>query len=514
MRRLIALFLMIALPCFGAYNYLPSAEDGEFVLLSGNYYVWTAKGTPTPTSDLILQYFGTGSDASTAIDKTANGYDGTVTGASILAVTNGLFDADNLAYSMSGSSQYIDAGTQVRSGFADPTNVPRLYVSMWVRADTFSGNDGLFAFTPFANGHGSFDAHFLSGNLHFQLLAPFTSHQRTVVGVPSNLGAWNHYVFVWDAPNGTASQGIYIYENGVLLAANGVNTADYGIIATNHKLIVGGYYGSAYTLDGDIWGVEMGTNVTAYISNLPATNRSQAVTLGILSDYVNENLADGLVFDWEANSLLDDGSTNSATMSTASAPTQLGDSTNGWYSFNGSANLISGGDYDYFTFSDGAGNDKPFTISAWINPNSLGVYNTIVGKFDASSSSEYLFLLDSGKLAITLYNAVGYANQIGRKYNSSTIATGTWSHVVATYDGTESAGGIDIYLNGVEVDDTDVIGGTYTGMGNQVTPLGIGSARGSTATLLFNGLLDQTLIWNTALTSNQVFNLYNAGRGN
>ena len=59
------------------------------------------------------------------------------------------------------------------------------------------------------------------------------------------------------------------------------------------------------------------------------------------------------------------------------------------------------------------------------------------------------------------------------------MGQGVWNHVAVTYDATEANTGINLYLNGVLVDDTDNSGGSYTAMENLGAVVKIGAAKSS-----------------------------------
>ncbi|MBU0677468.1 MAG: hypothetical protein KJ626_05065, partial [Verrucomicrobia bacterium] len=84
---------------------------------------------------------------------------------------------------------------------------------------------------------------------------------------------------------------------------------------------------------------------------------------------------------------------------------------------------------------------------------------------------------------------------------SDPLPTLSWSHVAATYDGTN----VLIYING-ELDSTHATTGDGTVTAN---PVGLGYATEGTRYL--NGMLDDARIYNAALTSNQLYSLYELG---
>jgi hypothetical protein len=64
---------------------------------------------------------------------------------------------------------------------------------------------------------------------------------------------------------------------------------------------------------------------------------------------------------------------------------------------------------------------------------------------------------------------------IGRQY-SGAFSLNTWYHVAATYDGGTSASGVKIYINGVRVDDTDNVSGSFAAVRDISIPFTIGQS--------------------------------------
>ena len=82
--------------------------------------------------------------------------------------------------------------------------------------------------------------------------------------------------------------------------------------------------------------------------------------------------------------------------------------------------------------------------------------------------------MESGQLRFLLFDqGTGYIS----RYCSTPIEKNTWYHVVGTYDGTETAEGIKVYINGIRSDNT-TSESAYIAMSNQSSSLTIGSMTG------------------------------------
>ena len=178
--------------------------------------------------------------------------------------------------------------------------------------------------------------------------------------------------------------------------------------------------------------------------------------------------------------------------------------------FDGIADYVSIADHNDFSFGNGI-TDVAFSVSAWINMNDATNF-PIVCK-DTSSHREWSFLVNtSDKLRFYVYDNDASAFQ-GRDYNVAlTSHEGKWIHVVATYNGVETnpSAGINLYINGEAVDNTDYNSGSYTAMHNKDGLVTIGARlEGSSYA---NGCITEVVIFDRNLTQAEVNELYNDGK--
>lgn len=90
--------------------------------------------------------------------------------------------------------------------------------------------------------------------------------------------------------------------------------------------------------------------------------------------------------------------------------------------------------------------DTPFTIAAWIKPASGGPACLLSKNDDRSQLRGFDIMLRKGKLAVHLIHKWN-SNAI-QVVTDDKIKTGRWQHLLVTYDGSSSAAGVQIYLNG------------------------------------------------------------------
>ena len=159
--------------------------------------------------------------------------------------------------------------------------------------------------------------------------------------------------------------------------------------------------------------------------------------------------------------------------------------------FNGSSSNIS------IPTLGGSFYDNDFSISLWVNLNSLGAVSTAY-LFSGAGSRDIFINFNSGDSGGGI-SARLYDGTIRDVVYSSAVA-GNWYHVVFVRSKTN---GLNLYVNGISRDTN-----AFTGNANALsfTSDGIGGRVQDRNTT--DGRIDQVRIFNTALTSSQVTQLY------
>ena len=162
-----------------------------------------------------------------------------------------------------------------------------------------------------------------------------------------------------------------------------------------------------------------------------------------------------------------------------------------------------GGNSD-FSFTDGAGNDSAFSVSAWVKLDS-----NVRARIAAKGNMEWLFTTDSdSKFGLYLWSNDGTSAYLNHR-ETTALSTGVWHHLVATYDGSNTVGGINLYRAGSAVTMQNASAGTYAGMASQQGALRIGQWEVNSSVM--NGLVDEVAIFDYELTASQVSSIYNSG---
>lgn len=194
---------------------------------------------------------------------------------------------------------------------------------------------------------------------------------------------------------------------------------------------------------------------------------------------------------------------------------------NGATDFPGGANDYLNVNYNsVFDFVDGGG-DLPFSVSLAVNVDNVGANDFFVcwgGTAQAPNQSiqwECFVRNDSSnyKPRFWIYDYTG-TTQNGRIAITSndTISLSTNVHLVFTYDGSATEGGMKIYINGAEATSyTSDSSGSYSGMSGVNDPLTIGN-RGFNRVVsanAYDGRQDGLGIWDKELTAAEVTAIYN-----
>lgn len=215
-------------------------------------------------------------------------------------------------------------------------------------------------------------------------------------------------------------------------------------------------------------------------------------------------LTDGLISYWKL-----DGNSNDA------VSTNNGTDTSITYS-SGNGKIVQGAGMNGSSSRSSVGNSSALTpnaisIAAWVKRNSTGTLDQILTRDYADSGNAntraYQFRLDTTDVAqFVPFNA----SSVGVITGSTTISSGTWYHIVGTWDGTT----INLYVNGTS-DATGVsFSGTLRSGGANNTYIGADQNGGAGAPAnFFDGAIDEVGIWNRALTGAEITQLYNGGSG-
>jgi fibronectin type 3 domain-containing protein len=156
-------------------------------------------------------------------------------------------------------------------------------------------------------------------------------------------------------------------------------------------------------------------------------------------------------------------------------------------SFNGTNAWVTANSSSSLTLTTG------LTAEAWVNPTTLGnAYRTVAFKEGGGGEVWSLYGNQSGSQQTPLgeVQVGGYKDAVG----TAGLATGTWSHVALTFDGTS----VRLYVNGTLVSTTAAAGSLITSTG--ALRIGGNNIWGE----YFSGLIDEVRVYNRALSAAEI----------
>mgnify|MGYP003647159091 CR=1 FL=1 len=193
--------------------------------------------------------------------------------------------------------------------------------------------------------------------------------------------------------------------------------------------------------------------------------------------------------------------------------------------FSSAGDTIDIADSDNLSFTDGAGTDKPFSITAWVYVGDITTDSGVIisrrnnaGAGDAKG--EWIVGHTNGGLYAILYadpaqNVAGSFSTGNRIYFLDTgtkLSSATWHLVTVTYDGTQNASGLKVYKDAVAISPNIATAKVdYAGMPNFDIVTTIGGTDSPTGNT-FDDYIADTAVFNKALSSTEVTEIYNGGK--
>ena len=149
----------------------------------------------------------------------------------------------------------------------------------------------------------------------------------------------------------------------------------------------------------------------------------------------------------------------------------------------------------------------PFTLSAWINLQVFSVPFPTIFSLKTNVDSYGVHISNQGSyLGFIFGSSAGFYK--GKTNTPSTFFVGNWVNVVLVYNGlgARTAANFKAYLNGIAT--THDNAGAFAAPSNTINRIGLRSDNNQA----FRGLVDNTLIYNRALTSEEVNQNFQATR--
>jgi|14_taG_2_1085336.scaffolds.fasta_scaffold07560_2 hypothetical protein len=377
-----------------------------------------------------------------------------------------------------------------------------LSISAWFKIDNSSSNSYFNIITKWISGDSAWSSYVTksTGILSFWISTNGSSQSQINSTTNVNDGNWHHFLGINDGTN------IKLYIDGNLEDTGTGGT----IYNSTQNVLIGKTNQNSFLFSGELSNVQIfntaltdGTGGTVnqietlYNNGSPLTSMSGFTSLQGWWKLDASATYDG------SNWTIEDSSSNSND-GTSSGMTQ--------------ANLVqsdlsfTSGYSPYALSFDGAndyidcGNDSSLqitgdlTLSAWVNIGTSTSIMRLINK-DNGSNRAWIMLIVSGKIRFTRFYT---ASSLYYMDSSISVNDSNWHHIACVNDSTGTA---KIYIDGVE--DTASTGtNTGTVLHNASVTLKLG---GDFYSQYLNGSLSNVSIWNAALTSAQVTEIYNEG---
>ncbi len=432
------------------YDRALSATEIEELYNSSSSYITSAPAYSPSTLDLEFEE----NEGSTTYDATSNNNDGNINGATWTSGSIGSalsFDRND----------YVDCGSD---SSLDITN--ELTISTWIKPTQNSKHATILAKEDYPNNKG-YLLHQLSGTDLMFRLYDGTNKYTLEASNQVSTNNWQHIVATYDGSE------MKLYKNGTQIASR---SGPSSIATTTQPL----YIGDRSTVDQAFQGTIDETQI--YDRALSASEIEELYSIYTMPSTLDlefEENEGSTTYDATSNN--NDGNINGATWTSGSIGSAL--------SFDRNDYVDCGSDSSLDITNE-------LTISTWIKPTQNSKHATILAKEDYPNNKGYLLHQLSGtNLMFRLYDGT---NKYTLKASNS-VSTNNWQHIVATYDGTT----MKLYKNGTQI--ASMNGPTTIATTTQ--PLYIGDR--TTVDQAFQGTIDETQIYNKALSAGEVEELHN-----
>jgi len=376
-------------------------------------------------------------------------------------------------------------GTGITTGSLTDLSISDTFsFSLWVKLDSVQQYKHILANSHFGNGFALL-VKSVGGNLVWGFHvngwnSNFINDSSAIVA-----NQWYHIAVSWNNTNGAK---MYINNGSEITGLSGTTL---GNLSTN--IVIGASSSVQYAPIGQIDGVsifnyELSSSQVTTLYGSSSTGIGNPMTLNPVAFY---NLGDKSAFNG-ANYLVPNIAAEEADGDIAT-------------SFSPYALDFDSASSDYIQINNGSSLTNGFselTVSIWANFSSLSTNMGLISKDLVNQRSfDFRFITSSG--VNLLVSTDGVNNSQTLYYPTSSITTGVWYNFIGTYDGSK----LSIYVNGSLIDDTITLTGSLQ---NTTSNLYVGT-RGYLTSNSFNGQLSNASIWNTALTSAQVSEIYSEG---
>ena len=355
--------------------------------------------------------------------------------------------------------------------------------SIWVKFNSFSSiqaiSSGLSGQSPPFNlyvYHSGGTSTFaiergFGGTIHY------SSTYNTEIQASTSVNTWYHIVYTYTA----STKAIEVFLNGNSIGTDTLNASASGTISSTQLL--GGRNGGG-SIDANLDQVRLFSKALnqTEVDTLFAEEACVYTATTTDNDYPTTNLA---YYKLDNSAEDEKGSYDGTESNIEYRFGRFGQAA----VFNGSSRIGTG--ITSFT--------NNLAISMWLNPSSLHSNgNWVFGNWNGTSQDFYIYVKSNGQLDLNFDGNDGSGTSFG---SAGDISIGNWNHFVVSM----SNGNFTVYLNSVLLGSGTTTNTTFS----NGQDFEIGNMPKSSSVPSWNGLIDQVRIYNAALTSSQVTDLYN-----
>lgn len=372
-------------------------------------------------------------------------------------------------------------------------------VSMWIKFDSTYMDGGAGSYHYFLSKRSGENGiqHWLqndSGTWYLYIGTGSGSFSGTKLSSPSiSLDTWYHIVIYH---NGASS---YIYLNGTQysISLNAITdpAANLEIGANNINHTTGGYVDEV-----GIWNRELTqTDVTTlYNSGTPLPYWSASTVSGdstlptsMVSYWTMDETSSTRADSVGSNSLTDSGSTSYATGKQSNAAD---------FESSSSQKLSKSSAAGLGTIA-GTGD---FTLAAWFNPESAGTETAGLRGYTIAGGTDRIVMdVDVTNIFCQMYDGTN-----GAYITGPSVSASTWYHFVLS----RSGGTLSLYVNGgLFGTNTGTYGTSSSTNLNSISTIELGGESAISTAEYYDGLIDEAVLWNKAITPGEVRALYGYG---
>jgi hypothetical protein len=144
------------------------------------------------------------------------------------------------------------------------------------------------------------------------------------------------------------------------------------------------------------------------------------------------------------------------------------------------------------------------TLGAWVNRRSTGSFDEIISKWDAVWVDQRSYTMTITPDGYPSFSVSPFGTPTAGSVNgTSPVPLNTWTHIAGVYDGSN----LRIYVNGVQRGQTAYSSGIFSGSSDLSIGAAVGGVGVGGGISFFDGLLDEVVIYNRALSAGEVVTL-------